>query len=164
MTADARSLVQHARNEAAEFRFKWSYEMPVDVLARRLADKSQVYTQHAYMRPLGVAAIVLGIDEESGPQLFKCDPAGHFVGYKATAAGVKESEAVSFLEKKLKNNPELSYEETVQTAVSALQSVLQEDFKATEIEADVVTKDSPVFRTLSTEEIDEHLTAISERD
>jgi 20S proteasome subunit alpha 1 len=164
MTADARSLVQHARNEAAEFRFKWGYEMPVDVLARRLADKSQVYTQHAYMRPLGVAAIVLGIDEESGPQLFKCDPAGHFVGYKATAAGVKESEAVSFLEKKLKNNPELSYEETVQTAVSALQSVLQEDFKATEIEVGVVTKDSPVFRTLSIEEIDEHLTAISERD
>lgn len=164
MTADSRSLVQHARNEAAEFRFKWGYEMPVDVLAKRLADKSQVYTQHAYMRPLGVAAIVLGMDEESGPQLFKCDPAGHYVGYKATAAGVKESEAVSFLEKKLKNNPELSYEETVQTAVSALQSVLQEDFKATEIEVGVVTKESPAFRTLSTEEIDEHLTAISERD
>eukprot|EP01018_Ginkgo_biloba_P028075 Gb_32855 [translate_table: standard] len=34
------------------------------------------------MRPLGVAAMVLGIDEESGPQLFKCDPAGHYVGYK----------------------------------------------------------------------------------
>ena len=124
MTADARSLVQHAQNEATEFRFKWGYEMPVDVLSRRLADKSQVHTQHACMRPLGVAAIVLGIDEESGPQLFKCDPAGHFVGYKATAAGVKESEAVSFLEKKLKNNPKLPYEETVQTAVSTLQSVL----------------------------------------
>eukprot|EP01018_Ginkgo_biloba_P028076 Gb_32856 [translate_table: standard] len=34
MTADARSLVQHARNEAAEFRFKWGYEMPVDVLSK----------------------------------------------------------------------------------------------------------------------------------
>ncbi|CAL9170473.1 unnamed protein product [Musa hybrid cultivar] len=33
MTADARSLVQQARNEAAEFRFKWGYEMPIDVLA-----------------------------------------------------------------------------------------------------------------------------------
>lgn len=34
VVADARSLVQQARNEAAEFRFKWGYEMPVDVLAK----------------------------------------------------------------------------------------------------------------------------------
>lgn len=32
--ADARSLVQQARKEAADFRFKWGYEMPVDVLAK----------------------------------------------------------------------------------------------------------------------------------
>lgn len=32
--ADARSLVHQARNEAAEFRFKWGYEMPVDVLSK----------------------------------------------------------------------------------------------------------------------------------
>lgn len=33
-SADARTLVQQARNEAAEFRFKYGYEMPVDVLAK----------------------------------------------------------------------------------------------------------------------------------
>ncbi|PIA39530.1 hypothetical protein AQUCO_02600172v1, partial [Aquilegia coerulea] len=164
MTADARSLVQQARNQAAEWRFKWGYEMPVDVLAKWIADKSQVYTQHAYMRPLGVAAMVLGMDEENGPQLFKCDPAGHFFGHKATSAGLKEQEAINFLEKKMKNDPAFSYEETVQTAISALQSVLQEDFKPTEIEVGVVRKENPVFRVLSTEEIDEQLTAISERD
>lgn len=27
-------------------------------------------------------AMILGIDEEKGPQLFKCDPAGHFFGHK----------------------------------------------------------------------------------
>ncbi|CAL9118836.1 unnamed protein product [Musa textilis] len=164
ITADARSLVQQARNEAAEFRFKWGYEMPVDVLAKWYADKSQIYTQHAYMRPLGIVAMILGIDEEKGPQLFKCDPAGHFFGHKATSAGLKEQEAINFLEKKMKNDPAFTYEETVQIAISALQSVLQEDFKATEIEVGVVRKEDPVFRVLSTEEIDEHLTAISERD
>ncbi|KAL6010601.1 Polyamine N-acetyltransferase 1 [Asimina triloba] len=82
LPSDARSLVQQARKEAADFRFKWGYEMPVDVLAKWIADKSQIYTQHAYMRPLGVAAMVLGIDEEKGPQLFKCDPAGHYFGHK----------------------------------------------------------------------------------
>ncbi|KAM7277061.1 hypothetical protein ACFE04_018927 [Oxalis oulophora] len=164
MTADSRTLVQQARNEAAEFRFKYGYEMPVDVLAKWVADKSQVYTQHAYMRPLGVVAMVLGIDDENGPLLYKCDPAGHFYGHKATSAGSKEQEAINFLEKKMKNDPAFSYSETVQTAISALQSVLQEDFKATEIEVGVVKTDEPIFRVLTTEEIDEHLTAISERD
>lgn len=34
LPADARTLVQQARYEAAEFRFKYGYEMPVDVLAK----------------------------------------------------------------------------------------------------------------------------------
>ncbi|CAN7118142.1 hypothetical protein HID58_011822 [Brassica napus] len=181
MTADSRSLVTQARNEAAEFRFQYGYEMPADILAKWIADKSQVYTQHAYMRPLGVGkfcthfptylhiytstfAMVLGMDEERGPLLYKCDPAGHFYGHKATSAGMKEQEAINFLEKKMKENPAFTYDETVQTAISALQSVLQEDFKATEIEVGVVRADNPIFRCLETEEIEEHLTAISERD
>ena len=58
--------------------------------------------------------MLVGIDDEAGPQLFKCDPAGYFVGYKATSAGAKDQEVTSFLEKKLKTNPSLSYSETVQ--------------------------------------------------
>lgn len=27
-------------------------------------------------------AMVLGIDDEYGPRLYKCDPAGHFFGHK----------------------------------------------------------------------------------
>lgn len=43
--ADSRSVVQHARQQAAEFRFTYGYEVPVDYLAKVLADKAQVYTQ-----------------------------------------------------------------------------------------------------------------------
>jgi hypothetical protein len=43
--ADARSIVQQARHQAAEFRFTYGYEIPVDYLAKVLADKAQVYTQ-----------------------------------------------------------------------------------------------------------------------
>ncbi len=43
--ADARASVMRARGEAAEFRYKNGYEMPCDVLAKRLANINQVYTQ-----------------------------------------------------------------------------------------------------------------------
>lgn len=174
MHGDARSLVQKARSEAAEFRFKYGYEIPPDVMARTLADQAQVYTQHAYMRPLGVVPIIIGLDEERGPQLYKVDPAGYFVGYKATAAGVKEQEAINWLEKRHKGAAggvvSLDREAVVQTAIEALQQILGEDLKATDIEVGIVEGEAAEapkgskFRILSEAEIEEHLVAISERD
>mmetsp|Transcript_8702 Transcript_8702/g.15048 ORF Transcript_8702/g.15048 Transcript_8702/m.15048 type:complete len:248 (-) Transcript_8702:207-950(-) len=163
---DAKSIVQQARQQAAEFRFKYGYECPVDYLAKVLADKAQVYTQHAYMRPLGVVSMIIGIDEENGPQLFKVDPAGYYVGYKATSVGGKETEATTVLEKKVKAKPEMTYEEAVQTAIAALQGVLSEEFKASEIEVGVVRAGfmDGSFHVLSNEEVETHLSVISERD
>lgn len=42
---DARNAVSRARAEAAEFKYKYGYEMPCDVLAKRMANLNQVYTQ-----------------------------------------------------------------------------------------------------------------------
>lgn len=46
--------------------------------------------------------IIIGDDPEFGPQIFKLDPAGYFVGFHATAAGQKQQEAMNHLEKKWK--------------------------------------------------------------
>jgi len=58
--------------------------------------------------------ILIGLDDERGPQLFKIDPAGYFVGYKATAAGAKQTESLNHLEKKLKKEKELNEEEAIE--------------------------------------------------
>eukprot|EP00201_Polytomella_parva_P004596 CAMPEP_0175082542 /NCGR_PEP_ID=MMETSP0052_2-20121109/26818_1 /TAXON_ID=51329 ORGANISM="Polytomella parva, Strain SAG 63-3" /NCGR_SAMPLE_ID=MMETSP0052_2 /ASSEMBLY_ACC=CAM_ASM_000194 /LENGTH=266 /DNA_ID=CAMNT_0016353759 /DNA_START=70 /DNA_END=870 /DNA_ORIENTATION=- len=163
-SADAKSIIQNARQQCADFRFKYGYEMPVDVLARFLADRAQLYTQHAYMRPLGVETMLIGIDEERGPQMFKVDPSGYFVGYKAIAVGPRETEANNLLEKKIKANSSMTFDTAVQTAIAALMNVLSEDLKATDIEVGVVHGDERAFRLLTTEEIDQALTIISERD
>ncbi len=49
--------------------------------------------------------ILIGFDDEAGPQIYKTDPAGTTFGYRATSAGKREQEASNFLEKKLKKAP-----------------------------------------------------------
>lgn len=126
------------------------------------------------MRPLGVATSLVSVDEEYGPQLYKCDPAGYFVGYKATAAGPKQQEILNHLEKKLKNKDHAqgSWEDVVELAITTLSTVLSVDFKKGEIEIGIVggpradgEEGTQVeFRTLTEDEIDDRLQAISEKD
>ena len=48
--------------------------------------------------------------------------------------------------------------------MACLQTVLGEDLKAKELEVGIVTTENKNFRLLGVDEIEEHLTAISERD
>lgn len=164
---DAQAAVTRARSEAAEFRYKNGYEMPCDVLAKRLANINQLYTQRAYMRPLGVSITLISVDDEFGPQLYKCDPAGYYVGYKATATGPKQQEAMNHLEKKLKKKEYApgDWKQVVELAITALSNVLSVDFRKNDIEIGVVGIDGDnTFRKLTVDEIDERLVSIAEQD
>jgi len=161
--ADSKSAVERMRHEASDFKFKYGYECPVHALAQRMADLAQIHTQHAGWRALCCVTILVSVDDEKGPQVFKIDPAGHFLGYKATAAGAKEQEATNYLEKQYKKDTAMDDDTTIQTAITCLQSILSADFRATEIEIGIVAGKGR-FTTLSEEDIEKHLLAISERD
>lgn len=189
---DAKAMVRKAREMAGEFEFDNGYPIPVSYLAKRLADDNQVFTQHAYKRTAAVVLMLGAVDDEKGPQLYRVDPAGHYLGYRvrcrlplfvaigyphsrtptraptqsttqASAAGSKEQDAINFLEKKVKVGTALPTEEAVRLAIATMQSILSSDFKAAEIEVSVARAGERVA-VLSEADIDAHLTVLAERD
>lgn len=124
---------------------------------------SQVYTQEASSRTLACFILLIGFDDEKGAQVFKIDPAGHYLPYKGTAIGKYEPEAMNFLEKKVSELDTMDENTTIEMAIMAMQHVLSTDFKGTEVEVGVVTEGSK-FYTLSSHQIEERVNAISEKN
>lgn len=182
---DARALLYKSRQIAAEFKFQNGYAIPVRHLANEVANYNQLFTQHAYKRVPGVSLLFCAVDDEIGPRLYMVDPAGACYGYHAVSTGTKEQEGMSTLEKMLKEKRaeekeagdeakaagaaaqgslKLNEQETVEFAIEALQKVLGVDFKSNQVEVAVCSKGNTRFRSLNEKEIDEFLTAISEKE
>ena len=59
--------------------------------------------------------LLVSYDDELGSQLFKCDPAGTYFGYRGIVSGQKEQEGLNLLEKKLKGSAKVATaDETIQ--------------------------------------------------
>jgi len=175
LMADCRRHVGDIRQIASQFKYDNGYDVPLHYFAQLCADRQQLYTQRAGIRALASVLLLVAVDDEKGPLVFKVDPAGHFFAYKGVAAGTKEQEAINQLEKVYKEDdkdkdddetkkPPVTEEETVRLAISTLQYVLSADFKPDELEVGFITGKDGRFQTLSEEEIDAHLTYIAEED
>lgn len=69
----------------------------------------------------------------------------------------------NYLEKKLKKKTDYDNNQTIQMAITALSSVLGIDFKPHEIQVGIVDQTGK-FQVLSEQDIEQHLTAIAEKD
>eukprot|EP00587_Corethron_hystrix_P010136 CAMPEP_0113328960 /NCGR_PEP_ID=MMETSP0010_2-20120614/20491_1 /TAXON_ID=216773 ORGANISM="Corethron hystrix, Strain 308" /NCGR_SAMPLE_ID=MMETSP0010_2 /ASSEMBLY_ACC=CAM_ASM_000155 /LENGTH=236 /DNA_ID=CAMNT_0000190709 /DNA_START=8 /DNA_END=718 /DNA_ORIENTATION=+ /assembly_acc=CAM_ASM_000155 len=154
MGPDCRAQVSH----------KYGVACPVGVLAKRIADVAQVNTQSASMRPLASVAMLVSVEDERGPQLYKVDCAGHFLPFVGAASGAKEQEAMNYLEKKAEEMREYGVDETVRAAIMCLGSVLGSDFRGSELEVASVTGKSGRFQVLTEDQIEAHLNAIADSD
>ena len=101
LPSDARILIDRARLEAQINRLIYDEPISIESLTKAICDIKQIYTQHAGVRPFGVAFIIAGIDF-NGPELFGTDPSGAYRKYYAHAIGSGEQTAREILEKEYK--------------------------------------------------------------
>ena len=64
---DAKNIITRLKMQAAEFKFKHGYRIPVHVLVQKHSEFCQLSTQRVGMRTLCVVITIVGIDEEKGP-------------------------------------------------------------------------------------------------
>lgn len=152
LVADARKLVDFARMECQRHHLTYDEFVPVEMLAKKLGDHLQFYTQFGGVRPYGVSLLVAGVSDAMS-RLFETDPSGALFEYKVTAIGAGKKAVEDFMEKEYKDNlPEL---DAVKLAVKALKKSLSQDEKLTAALLDVtfISKASATSRSYSREEL-----------
>ena len=154
---DARVLIDDARVYAQIHKLTYGEDIPVEVLAKRICDIKQVYTQHGGVRPFGVAFLIAGVDKH-GPHLIRTEPGGSYMSYKADAVGAGAPGVVEFLEKNYRE--EISLEKAVDLALKALQTVIEDKLTVDKVEIGLISIKERVFRILSKEEITSYIAKI----
>mmetsp|Transcript_10176 Transcript_10176/g.17691 ORF Transcript_10176/g.17691 Transcript_10176/m.17691 type:complete len:222 (+) Transcript_10176:129-794(+) len=98
LQADARQIVNHARDEAASYLDFNGGPIPGSVLCDRVAGLMHAYTLYWYVRPFGASVLIANYAEDS-PELYAVEPSGLSYRYLATAIGKGKNAAKSALEK-----------------------------------------------------------------
>ncbi|MCS4537830.1 MAG: archaeal proteasome endopeptidase complex subunit alpha [Thaumarchaeota archaeon] len=150
---DARIQVDQARVVAQSNRLIYDEAVDVEVLAKKIADLSQQFTQFAGVRPFGVSLIISGVDR-SGPQLFLTDPSGNYVGYNAVAIGAGSDQVTEFFEQKY--NDDVSVDNACILAIEAIYLVSEEKVGTKHIKMAVIDADTKKMRRLTEKEIEKY--------
>lgn len=165
LTADARTLIDHARVEAQNHWFTYNERMPVESNVHSIADLALDFSvtdkkdkdRKTMSRPFGVALLVAGVDPVDGPSLWNTEPSGTYTKYSACAIGSAQEGATNLLQEQY--NKDISLADAEILSLTILRQVMEEKLTSTNIELSVV-KSMPnakdvKFTIKSKDELDE---------
>ncbi len=101
--ADARVLVDFAREEFQLHRLWYDTSLSALELTNNLARYMHLYTRYDGVRPFGTTFLIGGWDDEQA-RLFQVDPSGVFFQYYATSIGKGSKSFNTYLAKHYKKN------------------------------------------------------------
>ncbi len=149
LVADARVLIDRARLEAQIYRLSYGEEIPIELLAKKICDIKQAYTQHGGVRPFGVSLLIAGLDKNTS-RLFETDPSGALIEYKATAIGSGRPVVMELLEKEYNDN--LTLDDALYLAIKSLVKA-NEEIKAENIDACIIDTKTQQFKKVDIKKI-----------
>jgi len=161
LTADARTMIEHARVETQNHRFNYNEPMNVEActqaicdLALRFGEDRKNQREDQMSRPFGVALLIAGVDE-NGPVLYQTDPSGTFTQFDARAIGAASEGAQQTLQDKY--NKSMTLEEAETLAISVLKQIMEEKINSKNVEIAAVSASTKKFRIYSNEELEKIL-------
>lgn len=153
LSSDARILIDHARIIAQTNRLLYDEPVDVEVLAKRIGDLMQLYTQHAGVRPFGVSVIFSGVDTQ--PKLYQTDPAGNYIALKASVIGAGSDMLKEVLENQYRED--MALEEAIKLALSCLIKVIEGKILPQNIRIAIIPAETKKMRRLTNEEVKRYL-------
>jgi len=151
LVADARNLIEKARLESQINKITYNEPIPVEMLAKKICDLKQMYTQHGGVRPFGSALIIGGVND-TGTRLFETDPSGALIEYKATAIGAGRAIAMEVFEKNY--NPDLKLSEATELALDAIYEATEGKTTKESVEIAVIEEKTRKYRKIPEDEIE----------
>jgi len=85
--ADSVALAKVAKVLCAKYKRDFGSNIPIENLSDQLADWLHAQTRKGSTRPLGVEALVAGLDEEMGFQIYTVEPQGALWGWRVVCVG-----------------------------------------------------------------------------
>lgn len=155
LTADARTMIDHARVTSQNHAFTYDEAIGVESVTQAVCDLALRFgesmdNESAMMsRPFGVALLIAGIDEK-GPQLYHTDPSGTYTRYEAKAIGSGSEAAQSDLQDKY--HKQMTLTEAHHLTLRVLKQVMEEKLDHHNIQLAQVTKEKG-FHILTEEEL-----------
>ncbi len=151
LSSDARILIDQARIYAQSNRLMYDEPVDIEIVAKRIGDIKQLYTQHAGVRPFGVSIVFGGVDK-TGCKLFTTDPSGSYRAYKAVAIGIGREAVEKILKEEYRDG--LMLEEAIKLAVKCLAKSLQSRGEQPKIKISIIPADTKRFRQLASDEVE----------
>eukprot|EP00474_Spongospora_subterranea_P008494 CRZ08952.1 hypothetical protein [Spongospora subterranea] len=144
LTADARTLIEHARIQSQNHWFAYNEKLRVKSCAQSVCDLALGFGEGngGMSRPFGVAMLIAGVDVD-GPVLFHSDPSGTYTKYKAKAIGAASEGAQTTLQEEY--NPTMTLAEAEKLALTILKQVMEEKISDVNVELAVVSAATGLF-------------------
>jgi proteasome alpha subunit len=149
--SDARILIDQARVYAQSNKLMYDEPIDVEIVAKRVGDIKQLYTQHAGVRPFGVSIIFGGMDK-TGSRLFATDPSGSIRGWKAVAVGIGRETVEGIL--KTDYNETMDIESATKLAIKVLNKAQEARGEPPRVKIAVISATTKKMKMLSDEEVD----------